>query len=213
MTTTNVPDGVGTADDLFDSLLADAVLPYQSVRLCLNGKLRREYEEVKARIDERAAQRDAAATAAAAEAAGLKDVRLGTKIPEPAAPGAGERDPEQDRLDELAARVRAESAEIVVQAKPSSEYNKLLQAHPPRKDPATGRIDQRDYAGYNSSTFPAELVRASIVKPQMTPERWARLDAALTDIQFDRLFNACAEVNRKDEDVPFSPSDSEPTPG
>ena len=47
----------------------------------------------------------------------------------------------------------------------------------------------------------------------MTSERWAKLDAALTDVQFDRLFNACAEVNRRDEDIPFSPSGSEPTPG
>jgi hypothetical protein len=37
----------------------------------------------------------------------------------------------------------------------------------------------------------------------MTDERWAKLEPKLTDAQFDRLATAAAEVNRRDEDLPF----------
>jgi len=206
----NVPDAVGTTDDDFDSLIEDANLPWDVVPLCLNGKLRREYEEVKQRIADRAAERDAAATVAAAEAAGMTDVRLATRGPE--LPGPDVRDPEQDRLDELAAKMNKQLVKVVLQALPSVEYNKILEKHPPRRDPATGRFDERDYRGFNSRTFFPDLVRGCVVKPTMTNERWKKFESALTDAQFDKLADAAARVNRQEGDIPFSPGDSEPTP-
>lgn len=195
------PAYTATTDDEFDALIEEASLPEKPVRLCLHGNLRREYEETKARIEERAAERDAERTAAAAAAAGMvNDVRLASKTPE--AP-ADVRDPEQDRLDELAAQMRAKLVTFIVRAMPSKEYNALVAAHPPRREPNTGRVDQRDYQGFNATTFYPELVRRSIAKPTMTPERWAKLDAKLTDAQFDKLATAAAEVNRRDEDLPF----------
>ncbi|MFI7608816.1 hypothetical protein ACIBTV_27400 [Micromonospora sp. NPDC049366] len=189
---------VGTSDDDFDALVEGASLPEQAVRLCLDGKLRREYEEVKDRIDKRDAARNAAAAAAAL---GQDDVRLSSKAP--AAPEPAERDPEQDRLDELVEKMRAKLVTFIVRALPSTDYNLLLQAHPPRKDATTGRIDPRDYNGYNSATFVPALVRACIAAPTMTDARWAKLEPVLTDAQFDRLWTAAAEVNRRDEDIPF----------
>jgi hypothetical protein len=206
----NVPDKVGTSDDEFDSLIEDASLPWDVVPLCLNAELRREYEEVKARIEGRAAERDAQATAAAAEAAGLVDVRMATPGP-PSTDPAG-RDPEQDRLDELAAKMQTQIVKVVVQALPSVKYNELIEKHPPRRNPATGRFDERDFQGFNARTFYPDLVKACIVKPTMTPERWKKFDAALTDIQFDKLANAAAGVNRNEGDIPFSPGDSEQPP-
>lgn len=197
--TTNAPPIVGTSDDEFDLLIGDASLPEQPVRLCLDGKLRRQYEEVKDRIAGRAAERDGQRAAAAAGNEG--DTRMVHKGPD--APPADERDPEQDHLDELVEKMRARMVTFIVRAMSSTEYNKLLLQHPPRKDTATGRIDQRDYQGFNVSTLPPVLVRKSIVKPTMTDERWTKVDAVLTDAQFDKLFNIAVEVNRRDEDLPF----------
>ncbi|MEV1315371.1 hypothetical protein AB0J14_04720 [Micromonospora arborensis] len=199
--TTAAPPIVGTTDDEFDSIIEDANLPVLLVRLCLDGKLRREYEDVKTRITGRAAERDSARTVSAAAALNEGDTRLASKGP--TVPADDEPDPEQAHLDELVERMRTKLMTFVVQAVSSKEYNRILEGNPPRKDPATGRIDQRDYQGYNSATFPAALVRASIAKPTMTDARWAKLDAALTDAQFDKLFQASAEVNRRDEDIPF----------
>lgn len=196
------PAIVGTSDDDFDRLIGDAALPEKVVPLCLDGKLVGEYQAVKDRIAQRAAERDAARTAAAAAAAmGEGDTRLGSKSPE--VPAADERDPEQDRLDELVEKMRAKAVKFVIRAVSSADYNRLLQANPPRRDAASGRVDPRDYHGYDSSRFPQALVRRSIVQPTMTDERWAKLDATLNDAQFDRLFNAAADVNRRDEDIPF----------
>lgn len=194
------PAYTATTDDEFDALIEGATLPEKPVRLCVHGDLRRRYEEVKARVEERAAARDGARTAASAAAAGMTDTRLASK---PTDAPADERDPEQDRLDELAAQMRAKAITFIVRAMPSKEYNALVALHPPRTVPSTGRTDPRDYQGFNSATFFPELVRLSIAKPTMTPERWAKLDAKLTDAQFDRLATAAAEVNRRDEDIPF----------
>lgn len=200
MAETNAPTE-GTTDDEFDSLIEDATLRTKPVRLSLDGKLRGEYELVKDRITQRAAERDAARTAAAAESLTGGDTRLGTKSPE--TPPADERDPEQDHLDKIVELMRVKAITLVVQGMPSKAYNKLLQAHPPRKDPTSGRIDQRDYRGFNVNTFPEALIRASIVKPTMTDARWAKLDEKLDDVQFDKLFNEALAVNRRDEDIPF----------
>jgi hypothetical protein len=197
--TTGAP--AGTSDDEFDALIEDGCLPIQPVRLCLNGKLRREYEAVKARIADRAAERDSARTVAAA-AADPADTRLASPGPQ-TPPPADERDPEQDRLDELVEQMRAQLVTFIVQAMPSKTYNRLIEAHPPRKEPATGRTDPRDYQGFNASTFYPELVRRSIIAPTMTDERWAKLEPLLTDAQFERLATVAADVNRRDEDLPF----------
>lgn len=197
---------MSTVDELFDALLDDANLPTRTVPLCLDGKLRARHAAVIARIAER---RQAAADAiAAAEKAAEIDNRLTTQIP-----AAGdERDPEQDLADQLAAQIKANTIPFVVQALPVRQYNDLTAAHPPRVDPTTGQTDRRDYRGTNSATFWPALVHACLVSPTMTAERWAKLEPKLTDAQFERLSDAAAEVNRRDEDLPFSPTELEPPP-
>ncbi|WP_431935793.1 hypothetical protein [Micromonospora sp. RP3T] len=190
--TTPAGPPAATSDDDFDRLVAGANMPEIPVPLCLDGKLRRQYEEVKDRIASRAAERTAAA------AIDASDVRLGTR-----SPADDEPDPEQAHADELVERMRAATVVFLVRAMSSTDYNRLLEAHPPRKDPTTGRVDMRDFHGYHAGTFPNALVRKSIAAPTMTDQRWAQLDAALTDAQFDKLFQAAANCNRRDEDLPF----------
>jgi hypothetical protein len=197
-----IPTPAATSDDEFDQLISDASLPETVVPLCVHGTLRREYEQTKERVEERAAQRDAERTAAAARA--LTDDRLATKAPD----DAPVVDPEQGRLDELIELMRAKAINVLVRALPSRTYSNLVAAHPPRRDPNTGRGDPRDYTGanaglFNTTTFWPALVRASIARPTMTDARWAALEAMLTDAQFDKLAHAAARVNRRDDDVPF----------
>lgn len=193
MTDTPTP----TSDDKFDALLSAASLPERAVRICLDGRLRAEYEQLKAAVAARTVRR-----AVGGSDGEDPDVRLST--PDPAEGDGGDGpEPDADLLAELAEQVRARSVTILLRALSSADYNRLLEQHPPRRDRTTGHIDARDYAGFNSSSFPSALVRACIVSPTMTDERWQALDKVLTDAQFDRLWRVAAELNRRDEDIPF----------
>lgn len=179
----------------FDDLLDGATLAEVGVDLCLNGKLRRRYEEISARIAERAAEQEAQQLPG--------DTRLGG--------GKAKVDPEQADLDNVVAEMRQWTRTFTLRALPSDGddgWNALYAAHPPRKDPATGKLDPRDVYGVNQATFFPALLRRCMVDPPMSPERWAKLDAKLSDAQFDKLATAAWTVNRRDGDIPFSPSGS-----
>lgn len=211
----------------YDEILEQGVRAEAMVPLCLNGRLRRQYEEVKARVDERTAEHEAereaarlvlkakahAAARAAAEANG--DDRLVSKPaaaePDPEdAEDAPYVDPEQGELDRLRAAMLRFTVPFIIQGVPEGEWNQLLEAHPPRKDPADAKkTDPRDWEGVNAATFYTDLVRRSIVEPPHTDEQFAKLMDLVTSAQFDRLGNAAAEVNKKDEDLPFSLGDLE----
>lgn len=185
----------------FDQILDAASLPETTVPLCLNGRLRRQYEEVKARIEERRAHADAQRTID-----GIEDTRLGDR------PVADVPDPEQPELDRLVDEMRKYTVEFVLAALPAQEYNRLFEKHSPRKDPNDKtKLDRRDAGGFNVSTFYPDLVRRCILKPELSDEQWTKLEASLSDAQFDRLASAAASVNRRDEDIPFSLSGSERT--
>lgn len=194
-----------------NAILDDAAPPERIVPLCLNGKIRRQYDEVAARIAERAAEREAAAKAA--KAAGMVvDDRLGAREGsgpngEPPAPLAV-RDPEQDLADELLEKVRKRTVPFLITAIPAQDWVSLMERHPPRKDPATGRLDPRDVDGINSSTFYPELVKKAIAEPDMDDVQYERVMGVLSDAQFNRLSQAAGEINVQDEDIPFSLSGS-----
>jgi hypothetical protein len=174
----------------FDLLLDEASLPETEVPLCLNGKLRAQYDTLAARIEARRAEQAATELPA--------DDRLASKGPAP--------DPEQPELDRLIAEMRRYTQVFVVRAMPRPDWNRLFAEHPPRRDPKTGKLDPRDVAGINYTTFYPALVRACVVVPEMSADRWDRLDKVLTDAQFDRLAVAAWNVNRREDDIPFSPS-------
>lgn len=207
-----------TSGDELDALLSDPdmVAAEEEVFICLDGKKRRQYEAVKARIDERAAareieaaERDEQTARAAATTVPVNDDRLSTKKPAAAAAAADEpapRDPEQDLLEQLVRDMKTKTVRFLVHSVGTARWNELVAAHPMRKDPATGRFDARDVAagGFNPSTFYVDLVRHSIVEPAMTDARYASLLKKVTDSQFDKLAQAAANVNRQEpDDLPF----------
>lgn len=222
MTSTTAPPAL-----TYDQILEQGSIAEDVVPLCLNGKLRRKYEEVKACIDERRAvweaereterlmikaRENAAARASAADSA---DDRLASKpapAPAPAedAPEPVYTDEEQPELDRLRAEMLRFTVPFVIRAVPDAEWNKLLEEHPPRKDPSDAKkTDPRDWEGVNSATFYAALVRMSIAEPAHTDEQYARLMKLVTSAQFERLTKVSADVNKRDEDLPFSLGDLE----
>lgn len=190
-----------------DAWLADpdTVPSETTVYICIDGKKRRQYEDVKARIAERAELAEAATaeTAAAATAAGPVDSRLSTRTPAPPAPAVP--DPEQPLLEQLIREMKGKTVPFIVRSVGSPRWNELQALHPPRKEADSGRLDPRDArSGFNVATFYVQLVRESIVAPAMTDQRYAALLPKLTDAQFTRLAQASADVNgNESDDLPF----------
>lgn len=174
-----------------DKLLGEDTRPEKIVPICLRGHLQAEWDQLsaqyqagpgeddKALLAERAAKRRVAEEMARVEAemrAGTVEFRL-RALPRRRTPGM---------------------------PKTQLVWQELVEKHPPRKDSA-GKVDQRDaYTGVNNSTLFEELVRVSIVEPELTEEQWQQLDGKLTDAQFDRLARAAWDLNRVGVDVPFS---------
>lgn len=223
MTSTTAPPAL-----TYDEILAQGSITEDVVPLCLNGRMRRQYEAVKARVEERTADHEAereaarlvikakahAAARAAGEAA-VADDRLASRpapvpVPEDDPAEAPYVDEEQPELDRLLAEMMRFTVPFTIRAVPDPEWNKLLEDHPPRKDPADAKkIDPRDFEGINSATFYADLVRRSIAEPAHTDEQYARLLELVTSAQFERLIKTATEVNKRDEDLPFSLGDLE----
>lgn len=200
-----------SSDAELDAMFADEEtgLPEVEVPLALSGKLRRQYEAVRERIEQRAAERAAQRAVDTARRMGLGgdaggDDRLGVRRADPEA-GASDVDPEQAELDRLHEALKKYVKIFILRALPSTDWNRLMEQHPPRKNASTGKLDERDAEGFNSSTYFPELVRRSIVSHDMLDDgRWAKFNDTISDAQFDRLVKAAVEVNRRDEDIPFS---------
>lgn len=168
-----------------DQLLAQARPAERTVSLCLRGDLVAEFERLEAdhvrateRVDTSLAGEGPSALALAQQMEALR---------------------QQMQDSTLVLTVRA----LV----PRSRYTDLVLAHPPRTD-LEGTPVPQDREGYNVETFFPALVRASVVDPVMTDDRWARLDAVLSDRQFDELAISALAVNRGAVSVPFSPAAS-----
>ncbi|MFI1194086.1 hypothetical protein ACH4T9_12625 [Micromonospora sp. NPDC020750] len=171
----------------FDSILDQATLAETTVPLCLNGRLRAEYDRVTATIDERAAQADAASLPG--------DDRLASKGPAP--------DPQQAELDRLIEEMRRYTVEFTLRALPKPEWTDLFAKHPPRVDKVTGKREPKDMIGVNYDSFFPALVKESIVSPELTGDRWVKLYAKLSDAQFNKLANEAWNINQIDGDIPF----------
>lgn len=184
----------------FKALLAAAKMPERAVPICLRGDLTAEFEELERQLDD--AQRVVAASIEDAATAG----------------GIAER------MEELRREMLAHTYQFRLRAMPRPAWRAFIAEHPPRKDPETGEVDERDkYVGINSETFYPALIRASVVDPVLSDDGWRQLlgddeterarrraagepveDGVLTDRQFDTLSSAAWGLNRRDIDVPFS---------
>jgi hypothetical protein len=184
----------------FDQMLDEATLPEDEQRLCLNGRLMRQYEAVAARVAERTEAHHHEASREANAGAGGTDTRLSTKAAAKAKPYV---DPEQGELDRLAAEGKRWTITVTLRALDTQIWNDLFAKHSPRRDDKTGAIDQRDSIGVNCSTFFKPLLRLSILSPEMTDARFDKFVAKLTDAQFDRLAMAAWFLNRSEQNIPF----------
>jgi len=192
-----------TSDEFFESLLAEANLPETTVTLCLDAQLLAEYEEIRQKLAGKRVQH-VLSQAGGSEDEG-DDTRLGV-----AGPGeTREPDPELGQLEEQLKKLeklkQERSVTFLLRGLSAQRYNQLYHEHPPRRDPGTGAVDVRDAYGYNSATFPAALVRASIVQPRMTDARWNKTINLITEGQFNKLFEAARQLTLRlrDQDVPF----------
>jgi hypothetical protein len=212
----------------YDEILDGGGLAEETVPLCLNGRIRRKYEDVKARVEERTAdalaEREAAklvlkarrhARAAVAGENPADDRLVSKPAPEPEPEDddaeAPYVDEEQPELDRLRAEMLRWTVPFVVRAIPDEDWNLLLEQHPPRRDPSDAKkIDERDREeGVNTATFYRELIRRSIAEPEHDDAKFAKLMKLITAAQFERVKRAAARVNLRDEDLPFSPGDLE----
>lgn len=187
----------------FKAIIRGAKLPETTVPVCLHADLVAEFER---------AERE------------LTDAR---RAPSDSLAGSGMQEIAQ-RIENLRGEMADHTIEFRLRAMSRPRWKALLVRHPPRKDPESGAVDERDKnVLVNMSTYFVALVRESVVEPALDDEDWrillgddederARREAAgelvedgkLTDRQFDELSNAAWGLNREEVDVPFSPAAS-----
>src|SRR4051812_26775166 len=155
--------------------LAGAKLPEKTVPICLRGDLQAEFERLEAQLVE--AQRDRSDSLAA-----------GGRARELA-----------ERIEALRQEMTASTVTFTLRAVPRRRWTALVAEHPPRDDVQVDRV-----LGVNEETFTSVLIRECAVDPQLSGEQWDRLDEALTEFQWQKLFNAAWSLNARDVDVPFS---------
>jgi hypothetical protein len=163
----------------FQTLLKGAKLPERTVDVCLRGDLRTEFEALEREL-EQAQQRGADSLAGH---------------------GTGEL---VDRIEAVQAEMREHTYRFVMRAMPKPVWRALIADHPPRRDADGALADEDRIMEVNVDTFWDDLIRRSIIDPELDDGAWAQLQDALTDYQFSELGAAAWGLNRSEVDVPFS---------
>jgi hypothetical protein len=156
-----------------EDYISEAKKPQRTVTLCLRGDLQQAWEELQRQL--RAAQ----------------DADGGTLSgPDDARELVG-------RMDTIAEEMRVHERAFRFRGLGHPEYRALIEAHRvPEEDATPGN------EGINWDTFPAALIAACCVDPPMTVAQAERLCAAVTDGQWDALFEGARAVNRSLVNVP-----------
>jgi hypothetical protein len=164
----------------FKAMLAEAKLPETTVPTCLRGDLTAQHEQLNEELEllEKKAV-DSLAGNGGAELA--------------------------ERITELEDEMRDSTYPIKLRALPRPDFRAFLADFPPRAD-AEGKVtDDLDRAyGFDTEAGFVELVRRSIVDPELDADDFGDLMGKLTDNQFDSLAVAAWRINKGDIDVPFS---------
>jgi len=163
----------------FKAMLAEARLPERTVEVCLRGDLVAEHEQAERELE--AAERKASNSLAG--------------------DGVG---PIVDRIEALEQQMREHVIVFTLRALPRSAWRSLLSDHPPRVGSDGQVVDDDRHIELNVDTFYVDLVRRSIVDPEIDDEDWAALTDRLTDKQFGDLAGAAWMLNRSEIDIPFS---------
>ena len=115
-----------------------------------------------------------------------------------------------EQIRKLEAEIEASALAFKFGAVSSREWSDLLAANPPTKKQLKDVADRatdwrhRPVLDHNPDTFPAAVVAASAIDPEMTAEQVAALAEELGPDQFELLWSAAYEVNRGGESAPKS---------
>lgn len=161
-----------------EDILASAKLPERTVQICLRGDLQAEFEDLERQLT-------------AAQASDEDTLGGGAKAREVA-----------DLIEVVREQMTEHTTVFRFMGLSARAYSDLLAQHKPTEQ------QKRDGADLNWETFPLALIAACAVDPKMSPEQAERLNDAVTNRQWDDLFNAALACNRQAVDVPFSLSAS-----
>jgi hypothetical protein len=162
----------------FKAMLAEARLPETTVMICMRGDLAADHEAAERELEK--ADKDAGDSLAGS--------------------GVGEL---VDRIQALEAQMREHTYEFRLRALPRPRWRALVNAHPPRRGD-DNEILAADMMLVNTETFFDELIRVSLVDPELTDDEFQQLTEALTDRQHENLWEAAWGLNRREVDIPFS---------
>lgn len=104
-----------------------------------------------------------------------------------------------EQMETLRGEMADSTVTFTLRALSRSRWAALMAEHP--------APDDSNMAVDLDALYPA-LVRECIVEPEMTGERWKKLDGLLTSGQFEELSDAAMALCRRPVDVPFSPAAS-----
>lgn len=156
----------------------------ESVTLCFNSDLDREYRELEVELED--------AIATEARVASDDGARSPRRVAEK---------PRSHTLAQQMADLRNDNPEsfheFVVQALPRAEWVALRAKHPPRDS-----HKDEDGGAFNSDTFPPAAVRASLVEPEPTEDVLAWLDENLTSGDWNALGILCWALNEGTREAP-----------
>jgi hypothetical protein len=115
------------------------------------------------------------------------------------------------RVEQLRAQLDECALTLTVRALSDDEWQCLVDEHPPRRKTDRSDGDPRDAeAGWNTTTFPAGLLRAGTVAPDLDEEDWANLlgvdgqPGVLTHPQVEEAAAEVLALSRYRIDIPFS---------
>lgn len=122
--------------------------------------------------------------------------------------GSGGKAEVEARIATLRKRLEEFRVDFRLRGLGDRRYERLVAEHPPRKT-EDGSVNPKDNLGWDRTTFPAALVRAAVVEPELDDEDWRLLlgdddqDGQLTGGQFDDLAAAAFKLSQHPIDVSF----------
>lgn len=119
------------------------------------------------------------------------DARAGADL------SGGTAEPIRRDLDKAAADARTSQVTFRLQARTRVVYEQLLRDHRAPKA-------QEEKVSYDVASFPAALVAACCVQPEMTLEQARQLLDELAPVEAATLFNRAVRLHEELTDIPFS---------
>jgi hypothetical protein len=167
--------------------IAKARLPQRTIQICLNGDLVAEHEEAERELEQ--AQRNPGNSLAGSGAAAIAE-----------------------RIEALEAEMRESTETFVLRALPQKPnplddrptWRELLDRHAPRRGDDGEIVEADKGLMLNTETFYEDLIKVSVVSPEMDETDWEGLLSVLSNAQYGELSMGSWLLNRGVVDIPFS---------